>query len=54
MSVKRGEPSWALLGVPGAEALLAVGWRLENLAKLDGEKRATLLGRLGGVLGIRE
>ena len=54
MSVKRGEPSWRLLGVPGAEALPAVRWRLENLAKLEREKRATLLGRLGDVLGIRD
>jgi hypothetical protein len=54
MSVKRGEPSWTLLGVPGAEALPAVRWRLENLAKLEREKRATLLGRLGEVLGIRD
>jgi hypothetical protein len=52
MSVKRAEPRWALLGVPGAEALPAVRWRLENLAKLEREKRATLLGRLGEVLGI--
>jgi hypothetical protein len=54
MSVKRCEPNWALLGVPGAEVLPAVRWRLENLAKLDGKKRATLLGRLGEVLGIRD
>lgn len=54
MSVKRGEPNWALLGVPGAEALPAVRWRLENLAKLERDKRATLLGRLGEVLGIRD
>lgn len=54
MSVKRGEPNWALLGVPSAEALPAVRWRLENLARMDGEKHAAHLGRLGGVLGIRD
>lgn len=35
LSIKRGEPDWALLGVPGAEALPAVRWRLENLARME-------------------
>jgi predicted nucleotidyltransferase component of viral defense system len=52
ISIKRGEPDWALLGLPGAEALPAVRWRLENLARLDATKRATLLARLGEVLVI--
>lgn len=54
ISVKRGEPNWALLGVPGAEALPAVRWRLENLARMKAEKRAALLARLGDVLGIQD
>jgi hypothetical protein len=37
---------------PGAEALPAVCWRLQNLAKLDGMKRAAFLSRLGDVLGL--
>lgn len=52
ISIKRGEPDWALLGVPGAEALPAVRWRLENLARMDAKKRAALCARLGEVLGI--
>ena len=52
MSIKRGEPEWALLDLPGAEALPAVRWRLQNLAKLDGMKRAAFLSRLGDVLGL--
>jgi predicted nucleotidyltransferase component of viral defense system len=52
ISIKRGEPDWALLDLPGAEALPAVRWRLENLARLDATKRAALLARLGEVLGI--
>lgn len=52
ISIKRGEPDWALLDVPGAEALPTVRWRLENLARLDAKKRAALLARLGEVLGI--
>jgi hypothetical protein len=42
MTVKRAEPDWALLELPGADALPAARWRLENLAKLDGMKRAAL------------
>ena len=52
ISIKRGEPDWVLLDLPGAEALPAVRWRLENLARLDATKRAALLTRLGEVLGI--
>jgi hypothetical protein len=52
MTVKRGEPEWNLLDLPGAEALPAVRWRLENLAKLDGAKRSAFVARLGVVLGI--
>ena len=52
MTVKRGEPEWALLELPGADALPAVRWRLENLAKLDAMKRAAFLSRLGEVLGV--
>jgi hypothetical protein len=52
MSIKRGEPDWDLLRVPGAETLPAVRWRLENLARLDAAKRAALLARLSEALGI--
>ena len=52
ISIKRGQPDWALLELAGAEALPAVRWRLENLAHLDATKRATLGVRLGEVLGI--
>jgi hypothetical protein len=54
MTVKRGEPEWALLELPGADALPAVRWRLENLAKLDAMKRAAFLSRLGQVLGVAD
>lgn len=54
MSVKHCQPDWALLGLPGADALPAVRWRLDNLARLDETKRPLLLGRLGDVLGIAD
>jgi len=54
ISVKRGAPDWSLAGVPGADALPAVRWRLENLAKMDTGKRAELLADLSRVLGMQE
>jgi predicted nucleotidyltransferase component of viral defense system len=41
ISIKRGEPDWALLDLPGAEALPAVRWRLENLAPGHHKARRT-------------
>jgi len=52
LSLKKGEPEWPLLGVPGAEALPAVRWRLENLAKIDKKKRDALIERLREVLQL--
>jgi hypothetical protein len=54
LSVKRGEPDWSLLGVPGAGELPAVRWRLENLKKLEPGKRALYAQRLSEALGISE
>ncbi len=54
MTVKRGEPDWALLALPGADSLPAVRWRLENLAKLGATKRAAFLSKLGEVLGLAD
>jgi predicted nucleotidyltransferase component of viral defense system len=46
LSFKAGEPDWALLGVPGADSLPAVRWKVDNLAKLPDAKRAALLADL--------
>jgi predicted nucleotidyltransferase component of viral defense system len=54
ISVKRGEPDWALLDLPGAKDLPAVQWKLQNLAKLSGEKRAQLLKGLNAALQIKQ
>jgi predicted nucleotidyltransferase component of viral defense system len=54
ISVKRGQPDWALLDLPGAKGLPAVQWKLENLAKPSAEKRAQLLKRLNAALQITE
>ncbi len=50
LSFKQGQPDWSLLGLPGAEDLPAVRWKLQNLAKLTKNKRAALLERLSEVL----
>jgi predicted nucleotidyltransferase component of viral defense system len=52
VSVKKGEPDWPLLGVPGAKDLPAVRWKLENLARLPADKRAQLLRGLNEALEI--
>ena len=54
LSIKGGEPEWALLGLPGVETLPAVRWRLENLDKLDQHKRSALLQRLREILKIED
>jgi len=54
ISVKRGEPEWALLSLPGAKDLPAVRWKLENLAKLGTNRRAHLLKGLSDALGGKE
>lgn len=54
ISVKRGEPDWALFDLPDAKDLPAVQWKLENLAKLSAEKRARLLKGLNAALQINE
>ena len=54
VSVKRGDPDWSLLGLPGAKDLPAVRWKLENLAKLPADKRAQLLKGLNDALEIKE
>jgi hypothetical protein len=52
LSVKRGEPDWSLLNLPGVENLPAVRWKLENLARLGADRRAKLLKGLNDALGM--
>jgi predicted nucleotidyltransferase component of viral defense system len=39
VSMKRMEPNWALLGLPGVELLPGPQWKLYNLRKMDAGKR---------------
>lgn len=47
---KRGEPEWASLGVPGAEQLPALRWKLHNLGRLNADRRAALVTALEAAL----
>ena len=39
---KRGEPDWNLLGLPEAQNLPAILWKLRNLDRLAADKRRAL------------
>lgn len=50
LSFERGEARWDLVGLPGAESLPAVQWRMRNLEQLSAENREILAERLQSVL----
>ncbi|HEY4087164.1 MAG TPA: nucleotidyl transferase AbiEii/AbiGii toxin family protein [Bryobacteraceae bacterium] len=49
---KRGEPEWNLLGIPHAQKLPAVQWKIQNLAQMDPKKRERLIAELHKALGM--
>lgn len=52
LSVKRLEPKWELLGVPGIERLPGVQWKLYNLRKMEPAKRLAAEQLLRRKLGL--
>jgi predicted nucleotidyltransferase component of viral defense system len=50
LSFKAGEPAWDELGLPEAQHLPAVRWKVDNLARLSAAKRLQLLEALRAVL----
>lgn len=50
LSIKRGEPQWDLLKIPGIDQLPAVRWKVQNLGKLKPAKREELLTKLKAAL----
>lgn len=50
VSFKKGIPDWSLLDVPHAKTLPAVRWKLENLSRMNAQKRAQAITRLEEVL----
>lgn len=52
ISLKEGQPKWSLTGIEGIEKLPAVQWKLKNIQKMSGKKRAESLEKLKRVLGM--
>jgi hypothetical protein len=52
VSFERGNPDWALLGLPKVDRLPAVKWRIQNLDSITKNKRADLVAQLEQVLGL--
>ena len=50
-SVYEGDAQWSRLGLPDAQHLPAVRWKLANIAKMDEAKRQSSLRALKAVLG---
>lgn len=50
LSVKRGQPDWTLVNMPGVEKLPAVRWKISNIQKMSDTKRAEALAHLAAVL----
>jgi len=50
LSVKRGQPDWDLLGIPGVDQLPAVQWKLHNIARMSKDKHAHAVANLEKVL----
>ena len=52
VSLKRLEPKWELLGLPGVELLPGPQWKLYNLRKMDAGKRQEAEAQLRKKLGV--
>ncbi len=52
LSLKEGQPKWALLGIQGLEKFPAIQWKLKNIQKMSGRKHADALEKLKKALGM--
>lgn len=50
LSLKRGEPDWALLNLPGVDLLPAVRWKLRNIMEMSASRRAEAVDKLQTVI----
>lgn len=50
LSIKRGEPDWALLTLTGIDQLPAVQWKLRNITGMTVERRDQAFGKLDRVI----
>lgn len=46
LSLKRGEPDWALLNLPGVDLLPAVRWKVRNIMEMSASRRAGAVDKL--------
>ena len=52
LSMKEGEPDWALLGIAHLRELPALQWKLTNIRKMDSVRRRLALKKLEAVLAL--
>jgi len=52
ISIKEGSPKWELLELEGIEKLPGIQWKLNNIKKMDSEKRAIALNKLKRTLSL--
>lgn len=50
LSMKQGEPDWDVLGIPHLRNLPALQWKLQNIRRMNADKRAKMLEQLRRVL----
>lgn len=50
ISAKEGEPKWDLLGLPHADTLPAIRWKLQNIQRMDRKKHSEAIAKLRAVL----
>jgi len=52
LSIKRGEPDWALLPFQGLDQWPAIQWKLHNIRQMSTRSHGKAVDRLHEVLGI--
>jgi hypothetical protein len=52
LSVKSGEPEWSLMPLSGIDQLPGIQWKLQNINKLEKQKKQELLDKLKAALQI--
>ncbi len=52
LSIKKGEPDWSLLPIPGIEKLPGLAWKKMNVGKMDRQKHLEALDKLKKVLQL--
>ena len=48
--MKQGEPDWDVLEIPHLRDLPALQWKLQNIRRMDSDKRGKMLEKLRRIL----